>query len=223
LKYVGVSKNPQACGLWEWCPECIRNPARVTKNESFARPEHRDGMLTKNDFQPADWNTLRNTQYLVGLATLMAGSSGFGTIKESIALAQGIVENQASTFPFIRDLTSKPEMEAAQSDLKGRLGEPGAKQTKESLRSLALEQVRASMSILNAKASAEESKGYRKMIYDLAEKVANAASEGGILGFGGTRVSSGEQSFLDELRKTLQLEAVSLLEFLGSQITLLLS
>jgi hypothetical protein len=44
-------------------------------------------MLTKNDFPAADWNTLRDTQYLVGLATLIAEPSGFGTIKESIALA----------------------------------------------------------------------------------------------------------------------------------------
>jgi hypothetical protein len=49
---------------------------------------------------------------------------------------------------------------------------------------------------------------YRKLIYGVAEKVANAASEGGFLGFGGTRVSSGEQGFLEELRNTLQLEQV---------------
>jgi hypothetical protein len=165
-------------------------------------------MLTKNDFSVADWNTLRDTQYLVGLATLMAGSSGLGTIKESIALAQGIMENQASSFPFIRDLTGKAEMEVAQSGLRQRLGGPEAKPTKDSLQRLALEQVRSCVSILNAKASPEESDAYRKLLYGVAEKVANAASEGGILGFGGKRVSSGEQSFLDELRSALQLERV---------------
>jgi hypothetical protein len=165
-------------------------------------------MLTKNDFSAADWNTLRDTQYLVGLAVLMAGSSGFGTIKESIALAQGIMENQASSFPLIRDLTSKAEMDGAQDGVRQRFGGPEAKPTKDSLRQLALDQVRASVSILNGKASAEESDAYGKLIYGVAEKVANAASEGGILGFGGTRVSSGEQSLLDELRNTLQLERV---------------
>lgn len=34
----------------------------------------------------------------------------------------------------------------------------------------------------------------------------DAAREGGLLGFGGTRVSENEQSFLDALRNTLQLE-----------------
>jgi hypothetical protein len=163
-------------------------------------------MLTKNDFQSEDWTTLRNTQYLVGLAALTAASSGLGTIKESIALAQGIMGNQASSFPFIRDLTGKSEMEAAQRDLRQLFGEPEVRQAKDGLRSLALEHVRESLSILDDKASAEELEAYRKMLYDTAENVVNAASEGGFLGFGGTRVSSGEQSFLDELRSTLQLE-----------------
>ena len=106
-------------------------------------------MLTKNDFSAADWNTLRDSQYLVGLATLMAESSGLGTIKESIALAQGIIENQASSVPLIRDLTSKAEMEAAQGGLRQRFGGPEAKPTKDSLQRLALEQVRTSVSIIN--------------------------------------------------------------------------
>jgi hypothetical protein len=44
-------------------------------------------MLTKNDFATADWNTLRDTPYLVGLATLMAEPSGLGTIKEAIGIS----------------------------------------------------------------------------------------------------------------------------------------
>ena len=105
-------------------------------------------MLTKNDFTVADWNTLRDAQYLVGLATLVAESSGLGTIKESIALAQGIVGNQASEYPFIRDMTSKTEMEAAQASLRQRFGGAEAKPSKDALQQTALEQVRASMSIL---------------------------------------------------------------------------
>ena len=166
-------------------------------------------MLTKNDISVADWNTLRNTQYLVGLATMMADASGLGTIKESIALAQSIMESQSSNVPLIRDLTNKSEIEAAQGGLRQLMGGAQAKPTKETVRQLALQQVRSSLSILNGLDSPETTDGYRKHIYAVAEKVANAASEGGILGFGGTRVSSGEQSFLDELRSALQLERVS--------------
>ena len=166
-------------------------------------------MLTKNDFTVADWNTLRDTQYLVGLATLVAEPSGLGTIKESIALARGIVENQASQYPLIRDMTNKMEMEAAQVSLRQRFGASQAKPSTEALQQTALEQVQAAMSILSGKASTEESDAYSKLLYALAEKVANASREGGFLGFGGKRVSAAEQNFLDRLRDTLQLERVS--------------
>src|SRR5262245_24755097 len=74
-------------------------------------------MLNKEDFSSADWNVLRDTQYLVGLGTLMAAASGLGTIKETIAVARGIIGNQSSTHSFIRDLSSTVEMEAAQTSV----------------------------------------------------------------------------------------------------------
>jgi len=163
-------------------------------------------MLTKNDFPPPDWNTLRNTQYLVGVAMVMAGASGLGTIKELAALSQQIIQNQASGIPLIRDLTAISEMQAAQASLKQSLGGQEAKPTSDSMRRLALDEARSSLAILGPKASKEETDAYRQLLYGIADKVAHAAREGGFLGFGGTEVSEGEQSFLTELRSTLQLE-----------------
>jgi hypothetical protein len=37
----------------------------------------------------------------------------------------------------------------------------------------------------------------------VAESAANAAKEGGFMGFGGERVSAAEQGFLDELKAAL--------------------
>jgi hypothetical protein len=163
-------------------------------------------MLTKNDFSATDWGTLRDTPHLVGFATLMAGSSGLGTIKESIALAQSVLENQTSAFAFIRDLSSRAEIEAAQGSLRTMFGGAQGKPNKETLQRLALEQVRNSLSLLTGKAGKEETDAWRKMLYGTAEKVAGAAREGGFLGFGGSLISEGEQSFLNQLRDTLQLE-----------------
>ena len=42
------------------------------------------------------------------------------------------------------------------------------------------------------------------MMAGVAEKVANAAKEGGFFGFGGERVSAGEKAFLDELNTALK-------------------
>jgi len=163
-------------------------------------------MLTKNDFTPAEWATLRDTPSLVGFATLMAGASGLGTLKESMAIAQSVMENQKSDIPFIRDLSSRTEMESAQGSIRETFGTAEGKPTSENLPRLALEQARQSMAALSGKASAEETEAWRHMIYGVAEKVANAAREGGFLGFGGTVVSEGEQTFLNQLRDALQLE-----------------
>ncbi len=165
-------------------------------------------MVTKNDFTPADWNTLRNTQFLVGFATAMAGSSGLGTVKELFALSQGIIANQSSEIPLIRDLTSTSEMQAAQTSLRESLGSVQSKPTPEDLRRRALEQAQSAVACLEKQAGKEETDAYRRMIYSIAEKVANAAREGGFLGMGGTLVSKEERAFLDQLRTTLQLEQV---------------
>src|SRR5262245_20964049 len=165
-------------------------------------------MVAKNDFTAAEWTTLRDTPYLVGVATLMAGSSGLATIRESIALAQGIMDNQSSNIPFIRDLTSRPEMQSSQASMRQTFGPSGTKPTPENVRRVALEQARSAISVLESKAGKEEVDTYRRMLYSLAEKVASAAREGGILGFGGVQISEGEASFLSDLRNTIQLEQV---------------
>jgi hypothetical protein len=162
-------------------------------------------MLTKNDFPTADWNTLRDVPHLVGFATLLAGSSGLGTVKESMAIAQGIIEGQSSNVALIRDLTNTAEIQSAQGSVRDTLGGLDAKVSKDRLRSLALERVAAAVSILDAKGSPEEGNAFRQFLYGVAEKVAKAAKEGGFLGFGGTQVSEDEQGFLNGLRTALQL------------------
>jgi hypothetical protein len=165
-------------------------------------------MLKKNDFSAADWTTLRDTPYLVGFSTVLAGSSGLATIKELIALSQGIIENQASNVALIRDLTTRDEVEAAQDSLKQSFGE--GKPSSDSVRQRTLEHVRSSINLLENRGSEGETGSYRRMLYGIAEKVANAAREGGFLGFGGTQVSEGERSFFNELRSVLQLEPAKL-------------
>jgi hypothetical protein len=169
---------------------------------------HQHNMLTKNDFTAADWNTLRDTQYLVGYAMVLAGSSGLGTIKELAALSQGIIERQSSSVPLIRDLSAVGEMQAAQASLKQSLGPQQGNLSADTMRQLALDRVRNCLAILGPNASREETDAYRRTLYDIADRVAKAAREGGFLGFGGPQISEGERSFLNQLRDALQLEEV---------------
>ena len=163
-------------------------------------------MLTKNDLLATDWNTLQEVPHLVGLAALVAGASGLGTVKESVALAQGIMEGQSSDVPLIRDLSNRVTMQEAQRSVRDTVGTLDAKTSKDRLKSMALEGVGAMMSMLNEKASPDEASAVRHWLYGIAEKVAKSAKEGGVLGFGGTQVSEGEQAFLTELRTALGLQ-----------------
>jgi hypothetical protein len=57
--------------------------------------------------------------------------------------------------------------------------------------------------IVSAKATAEESAAFKQWLLGTAQAAADAAKEGGFLGFGAVQVSEGEQSMLDRLRAAI--------------------
>lgn len=63
------------------------------------------------------------------------------------------------------------------------------------------------MSLLDQKALPDEVLAYKQMLMQVAERAANAAKEGGFLGFGGVKVSEAEQTFLNELSRMLKIQA----------------
>jgi hypothetical protein len=160
-------------------------------------------VATKADFDEQAWRILRETPQLVGSAMMMAGPSGLGTVKESFAIGQGLVQGQASRSPLIQALNTRDEIIAAQDEMKEWMRAPGSGDPKARFRAEALEKARAAVAALKANASPEELAAYRDWVYSLAEGVAKAAREGGVLGFGGVEVSPGEQSLLDELKVAL--------------------
>jgi len=61
-------------------------------------------------------------------------------------------------------------------------------------------------SILDTKASAE-APAFKAWLSQISQRVAEAAGEGGFLGFGGVRVSDAEKATLDEISKALKVSA----------------
>jgi hypothetical protein len=57
--------------------------------------------------------------------------------------------------------------------------------------------------IVSAKASPEEAEAYRAWIMECAQSAADAAKEGGFMGFHAERVSQGEKDMLAQLRSAL--------------------
>ena len=66
-----------------------------------------------------------------------------------------------------------------------------------------LDELRAVDAIVAEKATSEESEAFRAWLIATAQAAADAAKEGGFMGFGAEQVSEGEQTMLNELRAAL--------------------
>jgi len=77
------------------------------------------------------------------------------------------------------------------------MGEPGE------FRSRLPERIKDAVAIVDQKATPDEAHDYRDFIQRVADVVAHAAKEGGVLGIGGKEVTEQEQGVLDELSAEL--------------------
>lgn len=66
-----------------------------------------------------------------------------------------------------------------------------------------LDELRAVDAIIAEKATPEETQAFRGWLVVAAQAAADAAKEGGFMGFGAVQVSEGEQAMLDQLRNAL--------------------
>jgi hypothetical protein len=68
---------------------------------------------------------------------------------------------------------------------------------------LASDQLRKAIEILVAKATSSDVDAYKRFVMTVAQAVAGAHKEGGLLGIGGTQVSDAENQALDEISTAL--------------------
>jgi hypothetical protein len=154
---------------------------------------------------------LATTPQLIGSAVALAGSSGLiGTGKELFATASSVMEG-VKTYPgneLLKKLVpdARDNRQQAMDQLKkfrdwgiARLKQKGI-DSAEKVRALTIEDCKAVAALLVAKATPQEANEYRQWALSVAEKVANAASEGGFLGFGGERISDAEKQLMGQIR-----------------------
>lgn len=161
-------------------------------------------MASKTDFTSEEWTTLRDAPQVVALAVAMSGASGIvGTLKEAFSGSVALVEGTKSESELIRTLTAREEISAGQQELRASLPQAsqggGLDAAKQKLAALAVEKARAAMEILRRKGDAQDAEAYRAFVKGIGERVAKSAKEGGVLGFGGERVSEPEKQMLASL------------------------
>ncbi len=172
-------------------------------------------MTSKSDFSADEWYLVMKTPSLVGSAVASAGRSGaMGTMKELMASVQGNMA-AATDYPdnaLLQAIIAKPtdlDREQTKAYLQEQqqrmMEEVNARQLKtpEALADAAIDDMTAVINLLESRATAQEVADYKNWTYAVAQKVAEAAKEGGFLGIGGERVSEAESAFLARLASTL--------------------
>ncbi len=166
-------------------------------------------MANKESFTPEEWTKILESVGLSGVAVTAADPSGLiGVIKESFASASALISAKADpgASELVRSVVAEFETTEGRTRireaLKTRLS--GASQADVSQRAVAaLSNVAA---LLDAKAP-KESAAFKMWLRTISSKVADAATEGGILGFGGEKVSAKERATLGDIAKALGMAA----------------
>jgi hypothetical protein len=147
-------------------------------------------MTTKAAFTEEEWKQVLSGPPTAGMIVLTAQSGG--TWSETWAMSKAYVEarQQHGASELLDEIvSSKPKME--------RTSYP----TPEALREGSLEELKASVAVLQGKATAEEVEEYERFIVHLAHKVAAAHREDGV------DVSPAEQGAIEAIAQTLGVPA----------------
>jgi hypothetical protein len=170
---------------------------------SFAMSENTADLSTK--FSPEEWNLIESAPFLAGLSVALSDlrKGLFGAIKESFVPFQAIMEpGSAASNPVVASVAASfKEMAAKHERLQSPVSVAGKKP--EEVKAEVEAQLAKIPAILEGKVPPDQAEGYKKWLLDIAVKVANAATEGGFLGFGGERVTAAETAEINELASSL--------------------
>lgn len=162
-------------------------------------------MATKSSFTADEWSKLLSSPMVAGMAITAADPSGvWGLLKEGMAGSWALLEARGNS-------QANPLVKAVAEDFataEGRSAARSALQTQfaagklEGLKDAALAELRAVSNTLDAKAP-EDAPAFKTWLQEVAQKAAEAGTEGGFLGFGGVAVSESEKATLAEISVAL--------------------
>jgi hypothetical protein len=160
-------------------------------------------MTGKADFTDEEWTRLKRGPFIAGMAISLSDPGGpIELVKETAATLRTVTgaAEQGGRGELVAAVAAEVAAEARErknpmADFKP----TGAALAGQEI----LEELQAVNGIVSAKAGPEDAEAYRAWLKDAAQEAANAAKEGGFLGFHAVRVSEGEQRMLDKLAEVL--------------------
>lgn len=157
-------------------------------------------MTSKSAFTEEEWTRVCRAPFVAGMAISIADPGGpIEVAKESMASIRAAAEPPGNeellqaVAAEIKDLVQR-----RQNPMAGFKPTRGAMAGQEILDELA-----AVSGIVSAKASPEEAAAFNRWLVSVAQAAADAAKEGGFMGFGAEQVSAGEKAMLERLDSSL--------------------
>jgi hypothetical protein len=149
-------------------------------------------MTTKAAFNAEEWARVVEAPLLAGLR--VAAADRGGTIRESLAVGQAYKDaraHQGESELLDEIVASPPAIDAK------RVQEMG------DVAAASRERLAEALALVKENATPDELGSYSWFVRSVADAVAQAHKEGGVLGIGGRRVSEKEQAALDEIASEL--------------------
>ncbi|MGZ4269512.1 MAG: hypothetical protein ACXVFN_00340 [Solirubrobacteraceae bacterium] len=155
-------------------------------------------MTTRADFTDEEWTRLGRAPLVAAMAISIADPGGpIEVIKESSAALKTVLEEakQGDRGPFVSAVASDIAAKAERRENPMAGFKPHGADAREQI----LDELRAVQALLEVKADEADADAYREWLRVAAQRAAQAAREGGFLGFGGEQVSEREQKMLGTL------------------------
>jgi hypothetical protein len=153
-------------------------------------------MTTKTDFTDEEWTRVLRAPFVAGMAISLADPGGPIEMSKETMTTMKSATNPPSREQLLTEiaLDIQSMTQQRQSPISG--FKPQAAQQ-------ILDELGAVSEIVNSKATAEEAAAFKQWLLATAQAAADAAKEGGFMGFGAVQVSEGEQKMLDQLRAAI--------------------
>jgi hypothetical protein len=158
-------------------------------------------VTTKSDFPEDEWTRVVRAPFVAGLAISLADPGGpIEAAKESMATIRSAT-NPPSREQLLAEVALELQALTQQrhNPLKGYKPTRGGEAPGDQV----LDELRGVQALVAARATPEETSAFARWLLATAQGAADAAKDGGFMGFGAKQVSDGEQAMLDRLKDAL--------------------
>ena len=157
-------------------------------------------MTTKSDFTEEEWIRVRRAPFVAGMAISLADPGGpIELAKESSASLKS-----ATNPPTREQLLAEIALDVQAMTQQRQNPLSGFKPTNAATAGQQiLDELKAVSAIVSSKATADEIPAFKQWLLTTAQAAADAAKEGGFMGFHATQVSQGEKTMLDQVRTAI--------------------